>query len=133
MCAIFLRNSGIITCAVTGNRRYSHDLPQGEMEIPCTLNFFGEDKWLKKISKLCEDLHFGDKTEGRVSENLENSGNKNKITEYAPVQKQAMIDDSKKIILVGSPVEGEVASTSDVWVKCDTCVKIRKQLIQSWN
>ena len=42
MCAIFLRNSGIITCTVTGNHRYSHDLPQEGMEIPCVLNFFGE-------------------------------------------------------------------------------------------
>ena len=119
MCAIFLRSSGTITCTVTGNRRYSHDLPQGGMEIPCTLNFFGEDKWLKKISKLCEDLHFGHKTEGCVGENSENGG---KITEDAPVQKRAMMDDSEKIILVDSPVEEEVAATSDVWVKCDTCV-----------
>ena len=40
MCTTFLRNSGIITCTVTVNRRYSHDLPQGGMEIPCVLNFF---------------------------------------------------------------------------------------------
>lgn len=82
-------------CTVTGNHCYSHGLPQGGMEIPCTLNFFGADKWLKKISNLCEDLHFGDKMEGCVSENLENSGNKD-ITEYAPVQKRAMMDDSKR-------------------------------------
>ena len=44
MCGIFLRISGIITCTVTENRCYSHDLPQGGMEIPCVLNFFGEDK-----------------------------------------------------------------------------------------
>ena len=80
---MFLRNSGIITCIVTRNRHYSHDLPQGGMEIPCVLNFFSEDKWLKKISKLCEDLRFG-KTEGCVGENSDNSG---KITEDAPVQK----------------------------------------------
>lgn len=44
-CAVFLRNSGIITCTVTGNHCYFHDLPQGGMEIPCSLNFFCEDKW----------------------------------------------------------------------------------------
>ena len=89
------------------------------MEIPCVLNFC-EDKWLKKISKLCEDLHFGE-TKGYVGENLDNNGN-NKITEDAPVQKLAMMDESKKIITEDSPVEGEVAATSDVWVKYDTCV-----------
>ena len=29
MCAVFIRNGGRIKCTVTGNRRYSRDLPQG--------------------------------------------------------------------------------------------------------
>ena len=48
MCAVFLSNGGTITCIVSGSRRYSRDLPQGGMEIPCILGFFGEAKWLKK-------------------------------------------------------------------------------------
>ena len=48
MCAVFMRNGGSIKCTVMVNRRYSCDLPQGGMEIPCLLRFFGEDKWLKK-------------------------------------------------------------------------------------
>ena len=65
MCAVFLRNRGTIKCTVSGSRRYSRDLPQGGMEIPCILEFFGEAKWLKKISKLIKELGFDDKSEGR--------------------------------------------------------------------
>ena len=36
MCYTFLGESGCsITCKNTGHRRYSHDLPQGGMEVPC--------------------------------------------------------------------------------------------------
>ena len=55
MCAVFLRNGGTIKCTVSGSCCYSHDLPQGDMEIPCILGFFGEEKWLK-ISKLIKEL-----------------------------------------------------------------------------
>ena len=33
ICSLFLRRGGIIQCSVTGNRRYSTDLPQGGLEI----------------------------------------------------------------------------------------------------
>ena len=39
MCAVFLRNGGTIKCTVSGSCCYSHDLPQGGMEIPCILGF----------------------------------------------------------------------------------------------
>lgn len=37
VCSLFLDRNGSITCRVTGHRRYSHYLPQGGMENPCTL------------------------------------------------------------------------------------------------
>ena len=39
VCSLFLRESGSIICRVTGSRQYSSDLPQGGLEIPCTLTF----------------------------------------------------------------------------------------------
>ena len=39
VCAIFIRRGGCITCRVTERRRYSADLVQGGMEIPCKLTF----------------------------------------------------------------------------------------------
>ena len=39
VCSIFLRKGGSITCTVNGERRYSRDLTQGGLEIPCLLLF----------------------------------------------------------------------------------------------
>ncbi len=36
LCHFFIRRSGTITCQVTGVRRYSSDLAQGGLEVPCT-------------------------------------------------------------------------------------------------
>ena len=52
MCHIFIRRSGEIRCEVTGPRRYSSDLPQGGLEIPCTLTFTGKEKDVSKVKKL---------------------------------------------------------------------------------
>ncbi len=49
LCFLFLRCGGNIICHDTGARKYSTDLPQGALEIPCLLFFIGE---LKEISKL---------------------------------------------------------------------------------
>ena len=51
LCSIFL-GGGSIHCVVTGRRRCSSDLPQGGMEIPCSLHFKGAAKYLKKVKKL---------------------------------------------------------------------------------
>ena len=40
-CSLFLRQSGTIVCQVTGSRRASSDLPQGDLEVLCTLKFAG--------------------------------------------------------------------------------------------
>lgn len=39
ICSIFLRRGGSITCRVVGHRRYSTDLEQGGLEVPCILTF----------------------------------------------------------------------------------------------
>ena len=53
ICSLFIRRGGSISCRVTGKRRYSCDLIQGGMEIPCLLLFEGKDKLLMdKVSKL---------------------------------------------------------------------------------
>ena len=45
---LFLRN-GSITCIMTGTRRYSRDLVQGGLKIPCTLIFKGEPSRIGKV------------------------------------------------------------------------------------
>ena len=39
ICSIFIRHGGTIICVVNGACRYSADLPQGGLEIPCVLKF----------------------------------------------------------------------------------------------
>ena len=52
MCSMFIDQGGDITCVVTGNRRYSSDLVQGGLEIPCSIIFRGKEKLVSKIKKL---------------------------------------------------------------------------------
>ena len=59
-CSIFLRKGGTITCTINGERRYSRDLAQGGLEIPCLLTFEINDEMLisrvKKILDHCQSL-----------------------------------------------------------------------------
>ena len=54
VCYLFLRKGGAIFCVVTDTRRYSYDLPQGGMEIPCLLKFRGNSNILQKIKQLLQ-------------------------------------------------------------------------------
>jgi len=51
---MFIEQGGDITCVVTGSRRYSSDLVQGGLEIPCTLIFRGKKKLVRNIKKIHE-------------------------------------------------------------------------------
>ena len=51
VCSLFLRRGGTIHCRVTGGRRYSHDLPQGGLEIPCRIVFGAKQDQLKKLKR----------------------------------------------------------------------------------
>ena len=56
VCSLFLQRGGSITCTVTATRRYSADLPQGGLEIPCLLLFEAQPKEIQKLKVLlCED------------------------------------------------------------------------------
>ena len=46
ICSLFLRRGETIQCKVTGSRQYSHDLLQGELEIPCQIIFEGDSKYV---------------------------------------------------------------------------------------
>ena len=50
VCSLFMRRGGRIQCTVTGGRRYSADLPQGGLEIPCLVSFSTQES--KEIQKL---------------------------------------------------------------------------------
>ena len=52
VCSLYLRRGGSIICRVTGSRRYSEDLIQGGLEIPCVLIFEGDATLTTKAKKL---------------------------------------------------------------------------------
>ena len=52
--SLFLRREGSITCQVSGSKRYSEDLAQGGLEIPCLLRFEGGARVTEKAKKLVE-------------------------------------------------------------------------------
>lgn len=60
VCSVFLRRGGVITCTVSGPRRYSSDLLQGGLEVPCILKFGAIPK---EIAKLKQCLKHGTKGE----------------------------------------------------------------------
>ena len=51
-CALFLQRQGTIVCTVTEPRRFSDDLHQGGLEVPCLLTFRGEPTQVAKVRKL---------------------------------------------------------------------------------
>ena len=51
---LFIRCGGSITCQATGHRRYSRDLAQGGIEIPCELTLRGTKKDIKKFRALVD-------------------------------------------------------------------------------
>ena len=48
----FYEEGGIIIVQIIGRRKRSTDLPQGGLEVPCSLTFVGVSKELAKIEKL---------------------------------------------------------------------------------
>ena len=60
LCHLFLTRGGSITCGtVTGIRKYSDDLLQGSLEVPCQLTFRGDEPAVEKVkntSNICSEL-----------------------------------------------------------------------------
>ena len=54
VCYMLIQRGGSISCQVTGSRRYSYDLPQGGLELPCCLTFTGPSKIVEKVQKLLD-------------------------------------------------------------------------------
>ena len=57
LCLLFIRRGEMIRCRITGRRRYSADLPQGGLEVPCRLRFQGSVKELdNKLQRLLDSF-----------------------------------------------------------------------------
>ena len=52
---LFTRRGGSIVSSVSGPRRYSDDLPQGGLELPCVYKFTGPSNLAEKVQKILKD------------------------------------------------------------------------------
>ena len=49
ICNLLLRNGGSLSCSIIGNCRYSSDLPQRGLVLPCLYRLSGPRKLIEKI------------------------------------------------------------------------------------
>ena len=100
-CHLFLHKGGIISCVINGARRYSADLIQGGLEVPCCLVFQGSPQDLHKMKKMLQDAPKGQMKELEVEEEQ----TKQFAKEQAPVQKQLEPDqrNTRKHCVSGEP------------------------------
>lgn len=87
-CSLFLERSGTINCRIIGSRRYSIDLPQGGLELPCQYTFQGDEILMKKLKKLV----------------IAKTSPRNKVESTSPPKKKFKTQDPM-IIIEDDPVE----------------------------
>ena len=75
ICSIFVRRGGSILCIVRGSRQYSSDLPQGGLEIPCTLEFISHDKKESAKTKRLLESALSKKVEKKVLKEIKENDN----------------------------------------------------------
>lgn len=104
MCSMFLGRRGTITCTITGAKRYSADLAQGGMEVPCTLTFAGEENYVKNIRRLLPTDIIP----------LEGVNDSSKVS-YEKEAKKLKVDvDADKLTTCSTTVPAE----NGLWVSC---------------
>ena len=124
-CSIFLSTGGTIDCVVVNSRRYSRDLPQGGLEIPCRLIFNGKAKYVSKIKRLV------------LPPVTEPHHNDVDATVQPPIKKQKIEDESQVTDLSKDDDVGcelEASAPTRVWVCLDGSYILTendKRIIQS--
>ena len=82
---------------VNGSRRYSVDLPQGGVEIPCILFFSGEPSLIKKIMKLTTEPDHATNGVEVKNTSMNSSGGNDSIVDitddYMPPPKKKKLSD----------------------------------------
>ena len=110
LCNAFIRRGGIIRCIVDGSRRFSADLPQGGLEVPCKLLFsISTEALCKKTEKMvCAAL-------SNTNFSLESSTSKVHIPEggEGPSEGQLLVVNKSELCIM-SAVE-HTHNTTDVF------------------
>ncbi len=123
ICSLFLRCGGRIHCTVTAARRYSADLEQGGLEVPCILKFEGcsSKNYFLKAEKLIKSVLSTDLSE-QIQLNLSTqSEHKNDIN---PTKKRKLVTDGLGEDLISDIMKGEMLS--DVHIDLTQCLLKRQ-------
>ena len=107
ICTLFICRGGVLNCLVTGTRRYSSDLLQRGMEIPCQYIFSGNKDVIEKIRGRLEELQENVSAIRESCRNVPESSNTS-VTSQAAEHKSTSSCDLAK-----SSTPGEDSS----WVK----------------
>ena len=119
LCHLFLLKKGSITCQITGNRRYSVDLPQGGLEVPCNLTFVGLDRDIGKVVQLItaaptESSNITPTSKKDEQDSEEPPSKKSKVENVLPVNVDNVVDTSP---------------SQEVWLKCYGCFMIQSDKV----
>ena len=99
----FLEENSTLTCQVTGARHYSINLPQGGLEIPCKLIFYGESRLIVEVQNLLQEAL----TSGLLTScNMDSERQKKKSSLQQPKKKRRIEQgDSKSWVKLWSSME----------------------------
>lgn len=95
---------------MNGSRRYSSDLPQGGLEIPCVLTFSGEQTRIDKVKKAITIV--AEQSSGNRGSNGD-SETKGYACDDKPAQSVGHSDDSDKIG-ADSQIKGSIKSAESL-------------------
>ena len=97
-------------CIVIGSRRYSQDLPQGGLEIPCEFLFTGDTKYIEK-AKHCLSL-------AGVSANSNAKDVSTTTDKSIVVREEPKVEKSPtKVIHVTNTTESNSERSAPIWMK----------------
>ena len=100
-CALFLRAKGSITCTIQGGKRYSRDLPQGGLEVPCVFKFRGDSSTIAKIRKVLMITGSDTGYNGSQCQKIESKKTEAPATPWIMLYNIPLNQDDKTIVLSG--------------------------------
>ena len=134
ICSSFLRRNGTITCRVTGTRRYSADLAQGGLEIPCRLIFRGKKSELNKIEKLMEVAVKIDKPDTKSSKSTKATSLTNSPGQFKQSTVNITTSENPSVQIIKSPnMSVKVTESSNPSVKITTSSNPSIEIANSSN
>ena len=109
-CSGFLESGGTIRCTITGPRRYSRDLRQGGIDVPCKYTFTGENPHLSNLARFVK--RFSSRPKKRELNN-EDPSSKKEETHVQPSKKSKNIPADQKVICVETNCDDSQMEISD--------------------